>query len=92
VIKGANFDNLETVGLKIQRGDYEQYAFCNVTHADANQILCFKLMFREKGTYSTFVVPDMDKTQLIKGVLKIKVEQFVQAPYSYPLPATIGLD
>ncbi len=36
------------------------------------------------GIYNTYVVPDMDRSQQIKGVLKIHVEKFNQASYSYP--------
>jgi hypothetical protein len=50
------------------------------------------MFFPVKGVYSTFVIPDMNRQQAIKGLVKILVEQFDQAQYTFPLPLPIPLN
>ena len=61
VIRGMNFKQLMSIGIKIQRGNYEQFSFCNISTTDDDVITCFELFFPVKGGYSTFIIPDMNR-------------------------------
>lgn len=69
-----NFRQLMSIGIKIQRGKYEQFSFCNISTTDDDVIVCYELFFPVKGTYSTFIVPDMNRQQQIRGLIKINVD------------------